>query len=54
MPTTLLNGRDNLTRKCPHCDRLINYNTGVEKHIAFVGLPESEKPVLHIGLSEIL
>lgn len=46
MPTTLLNGRDNLTRKCPHCDRLINYNTGVEKHIAFVGLPESGKTCL--------
>lgn len=46
MPTTLLNGRDNLTRKCPHCDRLINYNTGVEKHIAFVGLPESGKSCL--------
>ena len=46
MPTMLLNGRDNLSRKCPHCDRIINYKTGVEKHIAFVGLPESGKTCL--------
>ena len=46
MPTMLLNGRDNLSRKCPHCDRIINYKTGIEKHIAFVGLPESGKTCL--------
>lgn len=46
MPTMILNGRDNLSRKCPHCDRIINYKTGVEKHIAFVGLPESGKTCL--------
>lgn len=46
MPTMLLNGRDELPRKCPHCDRIINYKTGVEKHIAFVGLPESGKTCL--------
>jgi len=46
MPTMLLNGRDNLSRKCPHCDRIISYKTGVEKHIAFVGLPESGKTCL--------
>lgn len=46
MPTMLLNGRDNFSRKCPHCDRIINYKTGVEKHIAFVGLPESGKTCL--------
>lgn len=46
MPTMILNGRDELSRKCPHCDRIINYKTGVEKHIAFVGLPESGKTCL--------
>ena len=46
MPTMLLNGRDNLSRKCPHCDRIINYKTGIEKHIAFVGLPGSGKTCL--------
>jgi GTPase SAR1 family protein len=46
MPTMLLNGRDNLTRRCPHCQNLISYKTGVEKHIAFVGLPESGKTCL--------
>ena len=46
MPTMLLNGRDNLSRKCPHCNRIISYKTGIEKHIAFVGLPESGKTCL--------
>lgn len=46
MPTMLLNGRDSLERMCPHCKRIINYQTGVEKHIAFVGLPESGKTCL--------
>lgn len=46
MPTMILNGRDELSRKCPHCDSIINYKTGVEKHIAFVGLPESGKTCL--------
>lgn len=46
MPTMLLNGRDNLQRRCPHCERIISYKTGVEKHIAFVGLPESGKTCL--------
>lgn len=46
MPTMLLNGRDSLTRRCPHCERTISYKTGVEKHIAIVGLPESGKTCL--------
>ncbi len=46
MPTMLLNGRDKLPRRCPHCDRIISYQTGIEKHIAFVGLPESGKTCL--------
>lgn len=46
MPTMILNGRDELSRECPHCHRIINYKTGVEKHIAFVGLPESGKTCL--------
>lgn len=46
MPTMLLNGRDSLARKCPHCDRTINYKTGVEKHMAIVGLPEAGKTCL--------
>lgn len=46
MPTMLLNGRDSLSRKCPHCQRIISYKIGVEKHIAFVGLPESGKTCL--------
>ena len=46
MPTMILNGRDELERICPHCNRRIGYQTGVEKHIAFVGLPESGKTCL--------
>jgi len=46
MPTMLLNGRDSLSRRCPHCNRVISYQTGIEKHIAFVGLPESGKTCL--------
>ena len=46
MPTMLLNGRDNLSRRCPHCNRLISYHTGIEKHVAFVGVPESGKTCL--------
>ena len=46
MPTMLFNGRDKLSRKCPHCNRIIGYKTGIEKHIAFVGLPESGKTCL--------
>lgn len=46
MPTMLLNGRDNLSRECPHCGKIISYHTGIEKHIAFVGLPESGKTCL--------
>lgn len=46
MPTMLQNGRDSLERMCPYCNRIINYQTGVEKHIAFVGLPESGKTCL--------
>ncbi len=46
MPTMLFNGRDKLSRKCPHCNRIISYKTGIEKHIAFVGLPESGKTCL--------
>ena len=46
MPTMLLNGRDNLPRRCPHCGHTISYKTGVEKHLAFVGLPESGKTCL--------
>lgn len=46
MPTMLLNGRDNLVRRCPNCNQTISYKTGIEKHIAFVGLPESGKTCL--------
>lgn len=46
MPTTLLNGRDKLKRRCPHCDRIISYESGRERHIAFIGLPESGKTCL--------
>lgn len=46
MPTMLLNGRDNLDRRCPNCNQIISYKTGIEKHIAFVGLPESGKTCL--------
>lgn len=46
MPTMLLNGRDSLSRRCPHCNRVISYQTGIEKHIAIVGLPESGKTCL--------
>lgn len=46
MSTMLLNGRDNLDRRCPNCNQTISYKTGIEKHIAFVGLPESGKTCL--------
>ena len=46
MPTLIANGRDRLMRKCPHCDRFINFEAGTEKHIGFIGFPESGKTTL--------
>jgi len=46
MPTMLLNGRDELTRICPHCGHRINAKEGTEKHMVMVGGPESGKSTL--------
>ena len=46
MPTLILNGRDQLLRKCPHCGQFVNFEAGTEKHIGFVGLPGSGKTTL--------
>lgn len=55
MPTLFLNGKDDLTRKCPHCDSLINAKVGVEKHIAIAGVPSSGKTTfLYRLISEML
>lgn len=46
MPTMLLNGRDALTRVCPHCGHRINAKEGTERHLILVGGPESGKSTL--------
>lgn len=46
MPTMISNGRDSLKRKCPHCGKFVNFETGTEKHIGFIGMPESGKTSL--------
>ncbi|MBR1688013.1 MAG: hypothetical protein IJ710_05690 [Prevotella sp.] len=46
MPTLIANGRDRLLRRCPHCGHFISFETGTEKHVGFVGRPESGKTTL--------
>ena len=46
MPTLISNGRDTLKRKCPHCGQFVNFETGTEKHIGFIGMPDSGKTSL--------
>lgn len=46
MPTMLLNGRDSLTRVCPHCGHRINAKEGTERHLILVGGPESGKTTI--------
>lgn len=46
MPTMLANGRDLYPRKCPHCGHFVNFEAGTEKHIGFVGMPDSGKTTL--------
>ena len=46
MPTLISNGRDQLLRKCPHCHQFVNFEAGTEKHIGFIGMPESGKTSL--------
>ena len=46
MPTLIANGRDQLLRRCPHCGEFVNFEAGTEKHIGFIGMPESGKTVL--------
>lgn len=46
MPTMLLNGRDNLARRCANCDRLIQANEGTECHMAMVGSAKAGKSTL--------
>lgn len=42
----LLNGRDSLTRVCPHCGHRINAKEGTERHLILVGGPESGKTTI--------
>lgn len=46
MPTLFANGKENYERRCPHCDRMIRANIGIEKHIAVAGPPNSGKTAL--------
>ena len=46
LPTLIANGRDTLARRCPHCGHFINFEAGTEKHIGFIGMPESGKTSL--------
>lgn len=46
MPTLFLKGKDNLDRRCVHCDNLISAKIGAEKHIAVAGVPNSGKSTL--------
>ena len=46
LPTLIANGRDQLARTCPHCGHAINFEAGTEKHIGFIGMPESGKTSL--------
>lgn len=46
MPTLIANGRDEFTRRCPHCDKPINAIVGTEAHVAMVGFAESGKTTL--------
>lgn len=50
MPTLIANGRDQLLRKCPHCDHFINFEAGTEKHVGFIGTPGSGKTTLLCGV----
>lgn len=46
MATLIANGRDEHTRRCPHCDKPINAKEGSEAHVAMVGFAESGKTTL--------
>lgn len=46
MPTMLANGRDSYPRTCPHCGKFVQFEAGTEKHIGFIGMPESGKTTL--------
>ncbi len=46
MPTLFLHGKDQLERRCAHCDCLISANIGAEKHVALAGVPASGKSTL--------
>lgn len=50
MPTLLLNGRSSLVRQCCRCGFFINTETGVDKHIAMIGGPESGKSALSLTM----
>lgn len=54
MPTLLLNGRSRLARQCCRCGALIDTETGVDKHIAMVGGPESGKSALSLTMLGLL
>lgn len=46
MATLIANGRDEHTRRCPHCEKPINAKEGSEAHVAMVGFAESGKTTL--------
>ena len=50
MPTLLSNGRTLLQRRCRNCDNFINTESGIDKHIAMVGGPESGKSALSLTM----
>lgn len=58
VPTMLLNGKSKLTRRCPHCEQLINISQdktyGTDLHIGIVGNRSSGKSYLLYSGLELL
>lgn len=55
MPTRFREGKDYLERECAHCHNIIAAQMGVEKHIAFAGVPGSGKTtMMYRLLSQLL
>lgn len=46
MPTMLFNGKDQLQRRCHHCNSIISAKMGTEKHVVLAGVAESGKTTL--------
>lgn len=58
VPTMLMNGKAKLTRKCPHCGKLVNTNEektyGTDIHIGIVGARSSGKTYMLFSALETL